>query len=309
MSDLTATLLYSNVSGNLRAGGRQRWSEVWQVDGFDRESMDYSQVWSADDLPAVGSSKDFTAVNPVTGTSTKLYYVDAEPMGLDPENLFNIRFTLQEDPCGLPLRVSKYSVHKTEVAWLDQEEDIIANKAGTLFIPGLTRTRAITRLEVIKRFSIDDFGAVDVEEIVDHVNTGDFTPTWKDSEGTEHTWPAYPAGTVYFDELRAPVVDEPYQHVQATFMFLIDKKIDTYTGSPTNGQYVGWVKRVPNMGPVFKDSAGKLHAMTDDFGNPTGGSGLLDSDGNKLSSDSSPVLLPFYIVPTADFSTLGLFSS
>ncbi len=308
---LTAALLYSNVSGNVRAGGRQRWSEVWQISGFDRTSMKYPDVWSAGGLPAIGQVLSCDeCVNPVTGAATKLYYVDAEPLGLDPENLFNVRFTLQEDPQGLPLRVSKYSVHKTEVAWLDSNDAAIVNKAGTVFLPGLTRTRAITRLEVTKRWSIDDFGNIDIESIVDHCNSAEWTPKWTDAAGIVRTWPAYPAQTVYLDEVRAPMVDEPYTHVQATFMFLIDKKVDNYSGPTlTNGQYVGWVKRVPNMGPVFKDSSGKLRAMTDDFNVPTGQAGLLDADGNKLATGSAPVLLSFFVVPTADFSALNLFSS
>jgi hypothetical protein len=307
---LQAALLYSNVTGNVRAGGRERWSEVWQVSGFDRASMKYPEIWTAEGLPAVGQVLTCeNSINPVTGDPMSLYYVDAEPLGLDPENLFNIRFTLQEDPVGLPLHVSKFSIHKTEVAWLDQADNIIANTAGTIFLPGLTRSRAITRLEVIKRFALDDFGGVDIESVVDHVNAAAWGPKWTDAQGDAHTWPAYPAKTVYLDEVRAPQVDEPYPHVQATFMFLIDKKIDNYTGSPTNGQYVGWIKRVPNMGPVFRDSNGKLRAMTDDWDNPTGAPGLLDSGGNKLATGAAPLLLPFELIPSADFGALDLFDN
>ena len=199
---LTAALLYSNVSGNVRAGGRQRWSEVWQVSGFDRASMKYPDIWATEGLPSVGSYiKCPDTINPVTGNPLLLYYVDAEPLGLDPENLYNIRFTLQEDPQGLPLRVSKYSVHKTEVAWLDSNDAAIVNKAGTVFLPGLTRTRAITRLEVTRRYSIDAWGNFNLESYVDYCNRADWTPSWTDAAGDVHTWPAYPAKTVFFDEV------------------------------------------------------------------------------------------------------------
>ena len=235
--------------------------------------------------------------------------MDAEPLGLDPENLFNVRFTLEEDPQGLPLRVSKFSVHKTEVAWLDSTEAAIVNKAGTVFLPGLSRTRAITRLEVTKRWSIDDFGNIDIESIVDHCNSAEWTPKWTDAAGIVRTWPAYPAATVYLDEVRAD--GRRALHPRAGDLHVPHRQEgrQLQRPSPTNGQYVGWVKRVPNMGPVFKDSSGKLRAMTDDFNVPTGQAGLLDADGNKLATGSWPLLLPFYVVPTADFSALNLFSS
>lgn len=310
----TAALLYSNVRGIERTGFRQNWSEVWQVTGWTRPmDGDYAGLWSVDGLPIVGQSVQSAFANPVTHQNMDFFYVAAEPQTLDPEGIVNIIYTLQEDPLGLPLLVSQYTCHKTEAWWKDDEGFPIINSAGMIYMPPLTRTRAIVRLEVIKNIALSEWVGGDVTQYVDHVNANGFRVTWVDGNGVTQRTTTWGPGTVYLDEVRQPTVKEPYYHTQVTFIFLIDTlQDDTVVFSNATNPYgtnVGWVKRVPNMGTLFLDSNGDLTAMTDDHGQPTGMAGFLDVAGNKLTTGDDILFNIFPTILPASFGDLiGEFS-
>jgi hypothetical protein len=312
----TAKLLYSNIEGNLRTGFRQRWIEVYQVTGWTRPSAsaldDYTTIFDADGLPVIGDPMRTAFTNPVTGQPLVLYYVEAAPRTVDPEDTVNITYTLQEDPTGRAIRVNQFSTHKMEAVWKDDSGGLVANMAGTPYIPGLQRARGIIRLEITKWYAVSDWynTGFDITQYEDHLNDSDFQVQWIDGNGNSQETVVWPAGTVYLDDIRAPMVDEPYQHVQVSFMFLIDTLEDAgpwaNTTSPPFGTFVGWCKRLPNMGPQYLKDGNKTQPLntTDSAGNQIPVA-LLATDGSMLAASTDPTFVLYSDIPTADFSGLA----
>jgi len=318
MADDSAYLLYSRWTGIARNGKRRTLVEYWRVPNYDRTGT-IEDALTTDGLPEIGDSK-YSGDNSGDNSGV-LYCSQVEPVALDPEEELDVCVTWVEDPVSLPLVVNSYATRRTIAAYVDSQGTAIVNSAGDPYVPGLTMTRAVYRYEIIKRFSISHWFNLDVVgNFVDQINSDDFDLNWTDANGDSQSlsWPAY---TAYLDDVHAPMVSEPYQHVQATFMFLVDMHISDTAGlsfgdpndDEDNNQYDGWSTLVPDMGGRFLDpTTGNITAMTDDNGNRIG-IGFLDGSGHKLyttdtpfnaGGSSIPVINAFYVIPDTSFSSL-----
>lgn len=305
--DLIVRKMYSNIGGSRRPGMRDSYTEVYHVTNWDRDQLAFSDIYNAPGLPQRGAVQDQANVG--DEPMPAIYCTDVELRALDPQRIVEARVTWREDPLDLPIVVHTFALPKLETVWMDVNGTIPQNTAGDPYNPPLERVRGCTRIEVLKRFSLNQWCLFPIENYVKHKNAAPWKLTWKDSDFFRHTTRTWPKGTVYLDDIRAPEILEPVCHVAATFVFLIDTR--DYSSLPqarTYNQKQGWIHPVPNAGGRYKKDGGSTYIqfINDPNSVQANGIGMLKQDGDKVTPGGTIYWDFVDDIPDANFNDIPL---
>ena len=221
MATLSGRLVYSNLGSERKPAGRESLSEIYLVENFVVGTNTQADVYTAAGVPAMGDAKTIAPAN--GDPSYRLYVTDKVVRSFDPVTIWEVHVAYVEDPKNIPAKVNRYATHKPYPVWADNTNHVPRNIVGDIFMPPLSRTRSLTRIEVVCRISKDLRETIDFGDYCDHKSTVPFTISWTDGDGTAQTM-YFESNTIFLDDIREVTVEEPFTHYLLTAILLEDKK-------------------------------------------------------------------------------------
>jgi hypothetical protein len=310
MAALTANLMYSNIQGGMRPGGKQAIVQIYHVENFVVGENNLNDVWTASGLPQPGDTLNITTA----GGSYNIYVLDRSLRSFDPVSTWEITVTYCESPKAIPAIVNRYATHKPYPVWADNTGSVPRNSVGDIFLPPLTRTRNLPRIEVICRISKNTREVIDFGLYCDCYSENSVTLSWIDADGDTQTM-VFLSYTLYLDDVREITIQEPFTHYQLTLIFLEDTKKSILSGKDLDGNayssgiIIGWKQEIPNAGPQYSlvpnsTNQGDLRGFQDGVGTCLNGIGLLAGDGTQLPIGGTPSGVLVDPIPTANLQSL-----